>query len=41
MYIKNTENKENIFYLTVQYLEKYSSAVQQLVYMGWHAHSPL
>ena len=28
----NTKNKENIFNLTVQHLEKYSSTVQQLVY---------
>ena len=32
----NTKNKENIFNLTVQYLEKYSSTVQQLAYRGWH-----
>ena len=30
------KNKENIFNLTVQYIEKYSSTVQQLVYRGWH-----
>ena len=28
--------KENIFSLTVPYLEKYSSTVQQLAYRGWH-----
>ena len=28
--------KGNIFILTVQYLEKYSSAVQQLASRGWH-----
>ena len=32
----NTKNKENILNLTVQYLEKYSSIVQQLAYRGWH-----
>ena len=31
---KNTKNKENIFNLTVQYLEKYSSIVQQLVLLS-------
>ena len=31
------KNKENIFNLTVQYLEKYSSTVQQLAYRGWLA----
>ena len=25
-----------MFNLTVQYLEKYSSTVQQLAYRGWH-----
>ena len=30
------KNKESIFCLIVQYLEKYSSTVQQLVYRGWH-----
>ena len=28
--------KINIFNLTVQYLEKYNSTVQQLAYRGWH-----
>ena len=32
---KQTE-KLNIFNLTVQYLEKFSSTVQQLAYRGWH-----
>ena len=32
---KNIKNKENIFNLTVQYLEKYSSTIQQLAYRGW------
>ena len=30
MHSKQTNNKENIFNLTVQYLEKYSSTVAQL-----------
>ena len=30
------EAQENIFNLTVQSLEKYSSTVQQLAYRGWH-----
>ena len=30
----NTKNKENIFNLTVQYLEKYSSTVQQLALLS-------
>ena len=34
-YIK-TKKKENIFNLTVQFLEKYSSPIQQLIYRGWH-----
>ena len=29
---KQTKNKENTLNLTVQYLEKYSSTVQQLAY---------
>ena len=33
---KITENKENIFNLTVQYFEKYNSIVQQLAYRDWH-----
>ena len=43
MYIKkaNTRKKENIFSLTVQYLEKYSSIVQQSAYWSWHARSHL
>ena len=32
----NTKNKENIFNLTVWYLERYGSTVQQLAYRGWH-----
>ena len=32
----NAKNKENILNLTAQYLEKYSSTVQQLAYKGWH-----
>ena len=32
----NTKNKENIFNLTVQYLENFSSTLQQLAYQGWH-----
>ena len=32
----NTKNKENIFNLTVQHLEKYSSTVRQLVYRSQH-----
>ena len=32
----NTRNKEKFFNLTVQYLEKYCSIVQQLAYRGWH-----
>ena len=31
---KNTKNKENIVNLTVQYLEKYSSTVQQAGIQG-------
>ena len=30
------ENKESILNLTVQYLKKHSSAVQQLAHRGWH-----
>ena len=33
---KQTKNKENISNLTVEYLEKYSSTVQQLAYRGWY-----
>ena len=33
---KTQKNKENIFKLIVQCLEKYSSTVQQLAYRGWH-----
>ena len=32
---KKKKNKENIFNLTVQYLEKYSCTIQQLAYRGW------
>ena len=30
------KNKENIFNLMVQDLDKYSSTVQQLAHRGWH-----
>ena len=33
---EQTKNKEDIFNLTVEYFEKYSSTVQQLAYKGWH-----
>ena len=33
----NTKNKENIFNLTVQYLENFSSTLQQLAYQGEQA----
>ena len=33
---KKHKNKENILNLTVQSLEKYSSALQQLASRGWH-----
>ena len=32
----NTKNKEGIFNLIVQDLEKYSSTGQQLAYRDWH-----
>ena len=32
----NTKDKESIFYLIIQYREKYSSTVQRLAYKGWH-----
>ena len=32
----STTNKENIFNIIVQCLEKYSSTIQQLAYKGWH-----
>ena len=34
--MKNEHKKENIFNLTVQCLEKYSSTVPQLAFKGWH-----
>ena len=33
---EQTKNKEDIFNLTVEYFEKYSSTVQQLAHRGWH-----
>ena len=33
---KAQKNKENIFKLTVQNLEKYSTIVQQLAHGSWH-----
>ena len=36
MHKKQTKNTENIFNLTVEYLEKHCSPVQQLAHRGWH-----
>ena len=33
---EQTKNKGDIFHLTVEYLEKCSSPVQQLAHRGWH-----
>ena len=33
---KQTQTKTSIFNITVQYLEKYSSTVQQVAFRGWH-----
>jgi len=33
---EQTKNKGDIFHLTVEYCEKYSSTVQQLAHRGWH-----
>ena len=33
---KYSNNKKDIFNLTVQYPEKYSTTIQQLAYWGWH-----
>ena len=33
---EQTKNKGDIFNLTVEYFEKYSSTVQQLAHRGWH-----
>ena len=33
---KKHKNKDSIFNLSVQYLEKYSSTAQQLAHRGWH-----
>ena len=33
---KYSNNKKEIFNLTMQYPEKYSTTVQELAYWGWH-----